>query len=221
MSSRVDARQRFGPRSISLEKTSEAVETANSPRGTPPAASATEAKIDFRTLYEAHAQFVWLTLQRVGVRRGDLDDLCHDVFMVVHARLPEYSNTGIRSWLFAISIRLAANYRRKAYVRLEKTIGSFDHEERSVPLAPDSASPERVLAQRQALGRAQAALSRLPPVQRVVFMMFEIEGIACDEIAKELGVAVGTVYSRLHAARKMFRSEAKRLAQEQGGNSND
>ena len=47
------------------------------------------------------------------------------------------------------------------------------------------------------------------PLQRVVFVMFEVEGFSCDQIATELGVPLGTVYSRLHTARKMFQAEAR------------
>jgi RNA polymerase sigma-70 factor (ECF subfamily) len=49
----------------------------------------------------------------------------------------------------------------------------------------------------------------MQPLQRVVFVMFEVEGFACDQIATELGVPLGTVYSRLHTARKMFQAEAR------------
>jgi RNA polymerase sigma-70 factor (ECF subfamily) len=40
--------------------------------------------------------------------------------------------------------------------------------------------------------------------KRAVFVMFEIEGMGCEEIASVLGIPVGTVYSRLHVARRDF-----------------
>jgi DNA-directed RNA polymerase specialized sigma24 family protein len=49
-------------------------------------------------------------------------------------------------------------------------------------------------------------------LQWVVFVMFEVEGFDCDQIAAELGVPLGTVYSRLHTARKMFQAEAQSWA---------
>ena len=47
--------------------------------------------------------------------------------------------------------------------------------------------------------------------QRVAFVMFEIEGFSCSEIAKQLGLPLGTVHSRLHAARKGLRASLERL----------
>jgi RNA polymerase sigma-70 factor (ECF subfamily) len=166
---------------------------------------------DFRAVYDQHAKFVWFTMQRLGIRHRDLDDLCHDAFVVVHEKLAGYTDrASIRSWLFAICARLAANYRRKAPVRLERTIASFDEVQPAAPSAPESGSPERLALRQEALVRAQAILEKMQPIQRVVFMMFEVEGMGCEEIATELGVPVGTVYSRLHAARKSFHREALR-----------
>jgi RNA polymerase sigma-70 factor (ECF subfamily) len=47
--------------------------------------------------------------------------------------------------------------------------------------------------------------------KRAVFVMFEIEQMPCAEIATLLDVPVGTVYSRLHAARKSFEAELARI----------
>jgi len=47
-----------------------------------------------------------------------------------------------------------------------------------------------------------------------VFLMFEIEGMSCQQIADQVGVPVGTVYSRLHSARVFFEREAERAATE-------
>lgn len=172
---------------------------------------------DFNALYDQQAKFVWLMLQRLGVRYRDLDDVCHDVFVIVHERLPAYTErANVRSWLFAICARVAANYRRRAPVRLEFSVGSFDDTDRATPSAPEASSPERLALREEELTKAQAILARMPLIQRTVFLMFEVEGIPCEEIATELGVAVGTIYSRLHAARKSFQREARRVARAGG-----
>src|SRR3954470_20523583 len=67
-----------------------------------------------KSIYEEHARFVWLTLQRFGVEPADLDDVAHDVFVVVHRRLDSFDGTSrMTTWLFGICMRLAANYRRR------------------------------------------------------------------------------------------------------------
>src|SRR5690349_13932411 len=67
-----------------------------------------------KSVYEEHARFVWLTLQRLGVDAADLADLAHDVFVVVHRRIHTFdSSSRMTTWLFGICMRLAANYRRR------------------------------------------------------------------------------------------------------------
>ena len=163
----------------------------------------------FASVYEKYANFVWLSLQRLGVRKSDRQDLCHDVFVVAYKKLPAYTErSAIQRWLFAISLRLASNYRRKAYLRLERSVDTEEGEVPS-PAIPEFAWPEAAVARREAFARAREILARMQPLQRVVFVMFEVEGFACDQIAAELGVPLGTVYSRLHTARKMFQAEAR------------
>jgi RNA polymerase sigma-70 factor (ECF subfamily) len=81
-------------------------------------------------------------------------------------------------------------------------------------IAPSSARPDAELARRQAQDSARAILDRMDLAKRAVFLMFEIEGMSCQEIASEIGVPVGTVYSRLHGARAFFEREAQLIAKE-------
>ena len=66
------------------------------------------------------------------------------------------------------------------------------------------ATPEREVEKLQAAHRLHDILSRLNLEQRLVFTLFELEGLSCDQIGAQIGVPVGTVYSRLHRARKTF-----------------
>src|SRR5262249_46123913 len=63
-------------------------------------------------------------------------------------------------------------------------------------------NPEDAAAAREARARLDAMLDELDLEKRAVFAMFEVGEMSCDEIAAVVGVPVGTVYSRLHAARK-------------------
>ena len=204
--------QGFAERSISPDATSlsmsdEIVPPRAAEGPTPTDASSPET---FATIYEKYADFVWLSLQRFGVRTSDREDLCHDVFVVAYKKLAGYTEkAAIRRWLFAITLRLAANYRRKAYLRFERSVESVDADAAN-PRVPEFTWPDAAAIRHEAFARADSILSRMAPLQRVVFVMFELEGIPCDAIAMELGIPLGTVYSRLHAARKLFQEEAVR-----------
>ena len=178
------------------------------------------ALVKLETIYAESARFVWLTLQRAGVRRADLDDVCHDVFVIVQRKLPEFEpGAELRPWLLGICVRTAANYRRRARIRLEQSNVGTNGEEAVVAIASETNRPDSQLSRRQALERADAILAHMSPVKRAVFIMFEIEGMNCQEIAAELGLPVGTVYSRLHSARKLFleRATIKSVARSRHG----
>ena len=62
--------------------------------------------------------------------------------------------------------------------------------------------------------RNQQGLDTLTPEKRTVFILYELEGESCDAIAAGLGIPVGTVYSRLHSARRDFARAHDRLVED-------
>ena len=148
-------------------------------------------------IYEDHAQFAWLTLQRVGVESTDVADLAHDVFIIVHRRIATFDHTcRMTTWLFGICLRVAANYRRRRRRTMSGAalLAHANDEDVQVPA-------DELLARRQASADAAQVLASLSLAKRAVFVMFEIENLSCQEIADLMGIPVGTVYSRLHGAR--------------------
>jgi RNA polymerase sigma-70 factor, ECF subfamily len=151
-------------------------------------------------VHAAHAEFVWRSLARLGVKDADLPDMLQEVFLVVHRRAHAFDGSSkLTSWLFGICLRVAAAYRRRAHRRYERPL-----EPAQVPAADEALSPEMALQGQEARQQLDALLDTLPLDKRAVFVMFEIDGMTCAEVAHELGVPVGTVHSRLHAARALF-----------------
>ena len=82
----------------------------------------------------------------------------------------------------------------------------------STTVSPVAASggestPDHALAQKELAKRLQSALDGLPFDQRTAIVLREIDGLSYEEIAYSLGVAVGTVKSRLTRARKALRQD--------------
>jgi RNA polymerase sigma-70 factor (ECF subfamily) len=156
--------------------------------------------LDVTEVHAAHAEYVWTSLYRLGVEVDDLPDMLQEVFVVVHRRAHTYDGTSkIRTWLYGICLNLVQNYRRKAHRRRERLV---DHLPETTPAA--EVDPEAALSRTEARQRLQTILEKLDPEKRAVLVMFEIENLSCHQIAATIGVPVGTVYSRLHAARKAF-----------------
>ncbi|PYR24119.1 MAG: hypothetical protein DMF98_16555, partial [Acidobacteria bacterium] len=76
-------------------------------------------------------------------------------------------------------------------------------------LSADDSTPDRVLAQKELASQLQRALDRLPFDQRTAIILREVDGLSYEEIAYSIGVAVGTVKSRLTRARQALRLELR------------
>ncbi len=167
--------------------------------------------LDVRAIHDAHADFVFATLQRFGVRDADLDDLMQEVFVVVHRRLDSFDGTSrMTTWLFGIAMRVAAGWRRRAHVRRERATDELP-EDAEAHQREGALPADEALALMQARSQLEVILDGMDLERRAAFVMFEIEEMSCEEIAQIVGVPVGTVYSRLHKARKEFESALARL----------
>jgi len=162
--------------------------------------------LSLQEIHGRHADFVWRSLQRLGVRDRDLEDQLQEVFIVVHRRLESFDGSSeLKTWLFGICLRIAAAHRRRAHVRRE--LATLDGE---LPESGASKDPEQSAVEREAREELEALLSGLDLEKRAVFVMFEIEGFAAPEIANIMGTPLGTVYSRLSAARSEVAEAAAR-----------
>jgi RNA polymerase sigma-70 factor, ECF subfamily len=170
-------------------------------------------EIDALAVHDAHADFVFRSLQRLGVRPADLDDVFQDVFVVVHKRLHTYDGSSkLTTWLYGICVKVAAAQRRRAWLRRETLVERLLDEGE----VPSSDRPDALLAAREARATLDRVLDAMDLEKRAVFVMFEIDELSCEAIATILGVPVGTVWSRLSAARKQFEAKLARLQKEKG-----
>jgi RNA polymerase sigma-70 factor (ECF subfamily) len=156
--------------------------------------------IDLQTLYETEFDFVWRSLRRLGVPESEISDALQEVFLIAHRKLGEFEERArFSTWLFQIAFGVASTRRRRAHRRYEVIDGSLLDEQ-----CAESRSPEDDFTMREALTLLDRALSGMNLEQRAVFVLFEIEELTSEEIAKTLRIPVGTVYSRLRLARAAF-----------------
>lgn len=148
-------------------------------------------------LYRQHAGFVARFLARLGVHPEQLEDALQEVFLVVHR------NGGYRpgiakptSYLANMAIYAAAKQRQKRAAALKKQKSLVD-------LMPaDATDPDQTLQTRRDMERLERALAELPEELRTTLLLVDLEGESCVSVAAGLNCPVGTVYSRLHTARK-------------------
>lgn len=169
--------------------------------------------VDFAAIYREQARYVWRTLRRLGVAERHLEDLVHDVFVVVHRQLHTYDPARpLRPWLAGIAFRVGSDHRRRAHVRLENLDGD-DALEQAGSAHRDR--PEEELVARQRRRRLYALLERLDFEKRAVFVLHELEGHAIPEIEEITGVGANTLYSRLRLARQEIRRGMEIMARQE------
>jgi RNA polymerase sigma-70 factor (ECF subfamily) len=137
-------------------------------------------------------------------------DLSQEVFLRVFRTLPSFrGQSTLRTWIYRIVVNQASNrlrwWRRRhraQQVPLEEHAATHG----DLPDQRSAAMPDRLLQQREVADRVWGALGQLPFDQRTVIVLREIDGLSYEEIAESLGVAVGTVKSRLARARGTLRA---------------
>jgi len=156
------------------------------------------ARRDFDALYEAHFDFVWRSLRRLGVPPALAEDAAQDTFIVVHRKIQDLrEDASAKAWLFAIALRVAHDYRRTA-----KRKGTISHDVDTE--ASREQGPFDHTAKAEAGRRLEAFLTTLDEDKRAAFVLAELEGMSVPEISQALDANLNTVYSRLRAARLRF-----------------
>ena len=164
-------------------------------------------------LVAGHERMVYtLALHLLGDRDEALD-LSQEVFLRVFRTIGSFrGQSALKTWIYRIVINQARNRqrfwrrrRRSDQVSLDQHVA--EHGDLSQP--GDGTSPHRALARKELASRLWSALNDLPFDQRTVIVLREIDGLSYDEIAFSLGVAVGTVKSRLTRARQELRVQLR------------
>jgi RNA polymerase sigma factor (sigma-70 family) len=159
----------------------------------------------FAPLFDRHAPHIHRYLaRRVGAEAAD--DLVAETFLVAFGKRAGYDSRfrDARPWLYGIATNLVGQHRREEVrqFRLRQTAGpdpvqQQDWAERAV-VDLTAQSVRSLLAN---------ALARLAQPDRDVLLLIAWEQLSYEEVARALGIPIGTVRSRLHRARTKVRQE--------------
>ena len=156
---------------------------------------------------EHQRMVVQLAINLLGDRDEALD-LSQEVFLRVFRTIRGFrGQSSLRTWIYRIAVNQARNRHRFWNRRHRADQVSLDEHVAAHGefLSGGESTPEQVLAQKELAGRLQHALDSLPFDQRTAIVLREIDGLSYEEIAYSLGIAIGTVKSRLTRARQALR----------------
>ena len=155
----------------------------------------------FLTLYDAWYESVCKWIRALGVLDADGEDITQEVFLVASRRLHAFDGSNPAAWLYRITRRQVRDFRRRRWI---KSIFNREHTDAVDALPDDNACPAGMLERKQRQRILLALLSKMNVDRGAAFVLFEIEGLSGEEIARIQGVPVNTLWKRLHVARKEF-----------------
>lgn len=154
-------------------------------------------------LYRQELSYLIGSLRRLGIASSDIDDVLHEVFIVMLRRWEDYDIARPpRPWLFGIAFRVASGHRRRNGRELLRD-GADAEDWR--------ARPDEMLAATQQRRLLLQALAAVPLERRAVLILHDVDEVAMREIAEQLSVPLFTAYSRLRKARRELDSALKVL----------
>lgn len=155
----------------------------------------------FEQLYERHNRRVYSLCLRMTQNVAEAEDLTQEALIQLFRKIGSFrGESAFTTWLHRLTVNQVLMHFRKKSVKLERTT---DEGETPVQIVRGTENPNRMpVLDRISLDNA---LKQLPPGYRSVFVLHDIEGHEHEEIAKILGVAVGTSKSQLHKARMKLR----------------
>ncbi len=153
--------------------------------------------LTFEHVYEAHVDFVWAMLRRLGVVPAQLEDAVQDVFVAGHRHFSTFRNeSSLKTWIGGIAVRVAHEHRRRT-----RRAASHESLDAHADLPIMDAGPHEAAVAAQAFALLERLLDLLDEDQRTVFVLSSLEELSAPDIAEMVKVPLNTAYSRLRLAR--------------------
>ena len=192
------------PKPITLEETARPVEELSDEALV--AACGTGDTAALAALFDRHHELLFRFVSRIAsAGASDVEDLVQSAFLEVWRSARGFGGRGsAKSWMLGVAANLVKHYVR-GEVRRRNAMAGLAGEVQGGTRAARPARPDEDAARRQLIDRLGAALDDLPHDLRVAFVLCDVEELAGVEVARALGVRQGTLWRRLHDARRRLR----------------
>jgi len=158
----------------------------------------------FRELVERYKKRIYYLALDLTGNHHDAEDLSQDVFIKVYGSIHKFRmESKIHSWLYRITVNAFIDKKKKKFLKIIRLNSENDAEGRQLMAPVDegiNGDPERHTESKLIQKHINAALNRLSPKEKVVFIMKHYHEQTIKEIAQIINVSEGTVKSTLFRA---------------------
>jgi RNA polymerase sigma-70 factor (ECF subfamily) len=139
-------------------------------------------------------------LRKLGAREGDVEDACQDVFVELFRYLPTFrGQADLKTWLYRLCVTQARRTRSRS--RIMRVL----RERLQSDCPPEPTIQPATVTESTMIKRINSALDKMNEGDRLVFVLYEFEGLPGKQIAAIADCPEATVWRRLHYARRQFR----------------
>jgi RNA polymerase sigma-70 factor (ECF subfamily) len=169
----------------------------------------------FEALVEMYKERAYLVALGFVGSHEDAMDLSQEAFARAYRALRTFrEGAPFYPWLYAILRNACFNHLRRARTHAEVSLDAA--QDAGFDAADDSDGPGRLAERREARAVVRQEMARLEPCHREILLLRHFEDLSYREIAEVLGCPIGTVMSRLYAARRALRCRLVRRLGEEG-----
>ncbi len=156
----------------------------------------------FEKLYAKYHRRTYSLCLRMTNNVAEAEDLTQEAFIQLFRKIGSFrGDSAFTTWFHRLTVNQVLMYFRKRSVKNEKTTEDGEMPEEVVKTNKKYQSQTPILNRMD----LKKAIAELPPGYRSVFVLHDVEGFEHTEVARILGISVGTSKSQLHKARLKLR----------------
>ena len=166
----------------------------------------------FEVLYRRYVSSVYRQAIKLVGNEAEAEEVVQEVFLTLYEKAKTFrGDSAFSTWLYRLTLNTTLmklrRRKRSKEVAIEDYLPKYQDDGHHLvrPVVDWSRNPEESLLSLEVQRTLQHALDRLPPVDKAVVVLSDLDGLANKEVGKALGLSVPAVKSRLHRARLFLR----------------
>ncbi|MGC2111530.1 MAG: sigma-70 family RNA polymerase sigma factor [Candidatus Korobacteraceae bacterium] len=161
--------------------------------------------MDFEALAREHKDAVYRQLIRVCGNREDAEDVLVEALLKAYRNLDQLrESSAFQSWLAQIGRRVCWQLKQREALLPIMQLSVMEAE--GTELAAEGEAPDLQAARQQMKQLLRQAVDALPPEERAVYQLRDVEEVSGEQTAAKLGISIAAMKSRLHRAREKVRN---------------